>query len=69
MARVNLYNGFVDELVDYYTWAQHINADQDPLTVFECLEHGLVKPLPKQPPLSTEDVMPLNLGSLADTPS
>ncbi len=55
MTRVEVYNGFVDELVDYYTWGQHVNADQDPLTVFECLESALVNPLPKElPPLALD---------------
>ncbi len=56
LARIASYNEYVDELVDYYTWGQHINADQDPLTVFECLESGLVNPLPKDPPPSTDTV-------------
>lgn len=67
VARVEFYNGFVDELVDYYTWGQHINADQDPLTVFECLEHDLVNPLPKEPPPPIEDMPQLSLAS--DIPS
>lgn len=45
---VLLYEGQVEELVDYYTIAQTINADQDPHTVFESMESLLVKPLPKQ---------------------
>ena len=50
MDKVKLYNSSVDELASYYTWGQHINADQDPLTVFECIESALVNPLPKQLP-------------------
>lgn len=50
LARIERYNENIDELVEYYTWGQHINADQDPLTVFECLESALVNPLPKQLP-------------------
>uniref|UniRef100_A0A0B6ZSC5 Nucleoside-diphosphate kinase n=1 Tax=Arion vulgaris TaxID=1028688 RepID=A0A0B6ZSC5_9EUPU len=37
----------VEELSDFYTEGQHINADQDPHTVFECLESLICKPLPK----------------------
>ena len=50
MERLELYNSFVEELVDYYSWAQHVNADQDPLTVSESIESMLVNPLPKPPP-------------------
>ncbi len=50
LKRVETYNSYVEDLVDYYSWGQHINADQDPLTVFECLESALVNPLPNQPP-------------------
>ncbi len=56
MSRIAFYNEYIDELVDYYTWGQHINADQDPLTVFECLESGLVNPLPRKPPPPTDMV-------------
>ena len=64
MARVELYNGFVDELVDYYTWGQHINADQDPLTVFECLESILVNPLPKPVPLGDLEMEQLSVDKV-----
>ena len=37
-----------EELSDFYVDAQHINADQDPHTVFECIESMVVNPLPKQ---------------------
>ena len=50
MERLELYNSFVEELVEYYSWAQHVNADQDPLTVSESIESMLVNPLPKPPP-------------------
>lgn len=42
------YQAYVEELMDYYKSAQHINADQDPLTVAECIESILVNPAPKQ---------------------
>lgn len=48
-----LYNDGVGDLSDCYEWAQRVNADQDPLTVFECLEGVLVNPLPKPRPPST----------------
>ncbi|XP_059148511.1 adenylate kinase 8-like [Physella acuta] len=38
---------YMEELLDFYTEGQHINADQDPHTVFECLESMICKPLPK----------------------
>lgn len=49
-----MYNGHVEDLVEYYPMGQHVNADQDPLTVFECLESMLVNPLPKQPLLACD---------------
>jgi len=42
------YDSQVEELVDYYTTSQSVNADQDPHTVFESIESLLTKPLPKQ---------------------
>lgn len=56
LSRIQTYNDHVSDLVDYYGWGQHVNADQDPLTVFERLESGLVNPLPKQPPPVTTDL-------------
>lgn len=55
--RISSYQTYVEDLWDYYSWGQHINADQDPLTVFESLEGQLVNPLPLQPPptLTEED--------------
>ena len=47
LERLGNYNTFIEELVEHYPWGQHINADQDPRTVFECLESALVNPLPK----------------------
>ncbi|XP_063681387.1 adenylate kinase 8-like isoform X1 [Bolinopsis microptera] len=42
------YDSQVEELMDYYTTSQSVNADQDPHTVFESIESLLTKPLPKQ---------------------
>jgi len=42
------YESSLEEIMDYYSASQTINADQDPHTVFESLENLLVKPLPKQ---------------------
>ena len=44
------YHAYVEEIADYYTEAQHVNADQDPHTVFECIESMIVNPLPKNFP-------------------
>ncbi|GFR93133.1 adenylate kinase 8-like [Elysia marginata] len=41
------YFAYVEELSDFYVDGQHINADQDPHTVFEGLESMICKPLPK----------------------
>ncbi|XP_013418058.1 adenylate kinase 8-like [Lingula anatina] len=46
--RLGAYQAFVDELTDYYVDAQHVNADQDPHTVFECLESMMVNPIPQR---------------------
>ena len=49
--RLAQYNAYAEELDEYYTdTAQHVNADQDPHTVFECIESMIVNPLPKQFP-------------------
>ena len=55
--RLSSYNTYIEDIADYYSWGQHVNADQDPLTVFETIEAILVNPLPRQPPptLTTED--------------
>jgi adenylate kinase len=45
--RLAQYHAYVEEIVDYYVDGQHINADQDPHTVFECVESMVVNPLPK----------------------
>lgn len=46
--RLAEYSSYVEEIADYYTEAQHVNADQDPHTVFECIESMIVNPLPKR---------------------
>ena len=46
--RLAQYHAYVEEIADYYLDAQHVIADQDPHTVFECLESVTVKPLPKR---------------------
>jgi adenylate kinase len=45
--KVEQYQMLLDDLVAYYTRGLHINADQDPQTVFECIETSLVNPLSK----------------------
>ena len=49
--RLAQYHANVDDLSNYYTLGQHINADLDPRTVSECIETILVNPLPKPQPL------------------
>ena len=46
--RLAEFTSYCEELADYYDDVQHINADQDPHTVFECLESMIVNPLPKR---------------------
>ena len=47
MEKLDFYNTNAEELKSYYKWGQDVNADQDPLTVFEVIESMLVNPLPK----------------------
>ncbi len=56
LQRIERYNRSVEDLMIYYDWGQHVNADQDPLTVFENLESHLIEALPKQPPPSLEEI-------------
>ena len=43
------YQEHIEDIADYYErLAQHINADQDPHTVFENIESMIVKPLPRK---------------------
>lgn len=46
--RLAQFSPYAEELSDYYELAQHVNADQDPHTVFEALESMIVHPLPKK---------------------
>ena len=52
--RLETYREFAQELEDVYQWGQHVNADQDPLTVFEVIESCLVNPLPILRPVVDE---------------
>ena len=44
--RLGTYHAYVEELSDFYDEALHLNADQDPHTVFESIESMVVNPLP-----------------------
>ena len=46
--RITEYNMYAEDMADYYPTAQHVNADQDPYTVHECIESVIVNPIPKQ---------------------
>ncbi|XP_046560875.1 adenylate kinase 8-like [Haliotis rubra] len=46
--RLAQYHAYIEEIADFYLDGQHVNADQDPHTVFECLESMIVNPLPKR---------------------
>ena len=50
--RMSQWNAYCEELEDMYPDAQRVNADQDPHTVFECIESMLVNQLPKRFPNS-----------------
>jgi adenylate kinase len=46
--RINEYYAEIRNLLDYYeNNSIHINADQDPNIVFECIESGIVNPMQK----------------------
>ena len=46
-SRIAQYQAYVEEIAEYYEEsAQHINADQDIHTVFECIESIIVNPIP-----------------------
>lgn len=51
LQKLEVYREFAEELMDCYEWGQHVNADQDPLTVFEVIESLLVNALPIKSPL------------------
>ena len=48
--KLEAYLEFAQELEDVYQWGQHVNADQDPLTVLEVVESLLINPLPVPQP-------------------
>ncbi|XP_072176313.1 adenylate kinase 8-like [Diadema setosum] len=48
--RLSAYYTYAEEIGEFYEDAQHINADQDPHTVFESVESMLVNPLPRKLP-------------------
>jgi adenylate kinase len=52
--RLEIHREFAQELEDVYQLGQHVNADQDPLTVFEVIESLLVNPLPILRPVLDE---------------
>lgn len=46
-SKINSFYSNVRHMLDYYeNIAIHINADQDPNTVFESIESGIVNPVP-----------------------
>ncbi|XP_068105027.1 adenylate kinase 8 [Hyperolius riggenbachi] len=49
-ARLDMYHANAEELEEFYQDVIHVNADQDPYTVFEFIESCIVKPLPKSVP-------------------
>ncbi|XP_069841847.1 adenylate kinase 8 isoform X2 [Dendropsophus ebraccatus] len=48
--RLDMYHASAEELEEFYQDVIHVNADQDPFTVFEFIESCVVKPLPKGVP-------------------
>ena len=43
------YQEHIEDIIDYYEQlSQHVNADQDPHTVFEYIESMIVNPLPQK---------------------
>ena len=52
--RLEIHREFAQELEDVYQLGQLVNADQDPLTVFEVIESLLVNPLPILRPVLDE---------------
>ena len=47
--RIEGYLDEIDALAAVFTHAQHVNGDQEPHTVFECVESLLVQPLTNNP--------------------
>ncbi|MEE6505393.1 hypothetical protein FKM82_005513 [Ascaphus truei] len=48
--RLDIYHANAEELEEFYQDVIHVNADQDPYTVFEFIESCIVKPIPKRAP-------------------
>ena len=47
--RMAQYQAYIEEIGEYYEeCGQHINADQDIHTVFECIESIIVNPIPRK---------------------
>lgn len=46
--KLDLYYRNLAELQEYYPHAISLNGDQDPYTVFEYIESGIIAPLPKK---------------------
>ena len=47
--RMAQYQTYIEEIGEYYEESgQHINADQDIHTVFECIESIIVNPIPRK---------------------
>ena len=47
--RMSQYQAFIEEIEEYYEdFGQHINADQDIHTVFECIESIIVNSIPQK---------------------
>lgn len=48
-SRIAQYQTYIEEIAEYYEESgQHINADQDIHTVFECIESIIVNPIPRK---------------------
>ncbi|XP_020602317.1 adenylate kinase 8-like [Orbicella faveolata] len=48
-SRIADYQAYIEEIAEYYEESgQHINADQDIHTVFECIESIIVNPIPRK---------------------
>ena len=47
--RIAQYQAYIEEIAELYEeTGQHINADQDIHTVFECVESIIVNPIPRK---------------------
>ncbi|KAM8934293.1 adenylate kinase 8 [Pelodytes ibericus] len=52
-ARLDMYHANAEDLEEFYQDVIHVNADQDPYTIFEFIESCIIKPLPKSAPQNT----------------